>query len=88
MPLHGLPRLAGLPPNGYGGMLMPPQDTPQHSQSAFPALQVGLLRECLRSRSRAGLVCGPAATMGFLCSCLLALALPTSRTALLLAAWK
>ena len=40
LPLHGLPRLAGLPPNGYGGMMMQPQDAPQHGNSAFPALQV------------------------------------------------
>jgi len=42
LPLHGLPRLTGLPPNGYGGMMMPNQDAPQHGNSAFPALQVRL----------------------------------------------
>ncbi len=42
LPLHGLPRLTGRPPNGYGGMMMPTQDAPQHGNSAFPALQVWL----------------------------------------------
>ena len=40
LPLHGLPRLTGLPLNGYGGMMMPTQDAPQHGNSGFPALQV------------------------------------------------
>ena len=40
LPLHGLPRLPGLPPNGYGSMLLSGPDAPQHSGSAFPALQV------------------------------------------------